>query len=130
MNVCAGCNTWGFECSCPLLGPGEQIKLLPCPLCEGPPVLFVRCSITRRPFDGRFDPKEMVPVGLSVHIFCHECGCQTTDFNGDCCGAEDLRRLEQMCIRGWQTRNNRHRRMYDAGDAERLSEYPERGAQA
>lgn len=115
MNICNQCDKWAIDCKCPLLQPGESIKLRPCPLCEGPPVLHVYDGITRRSFDGS---KNYPVIGryLSAYVFCHECGCQTTGMAGDCYDQDDLRRLEELAVRAWNTRNNRHRGMYDAGE--------------
>lgn len=125
MNVCAACDKWSHECKCPPLEEGQSIKLLPCPLCEGPPVLFVRDCITKRPFDER--AKEYPRIGryLSAHVFCHECGCNSNEMDGDCYDADDVKMLELLAVRHWNTRNSRHRRLSELQERDGRNVYPE-----
>lgn len=87
-------------------------------------MLFVKDVLTRRPFDERAKDYPSIGRYLSAHVFCHECGCQTADFDGDCYDANDVVRLELFAVRRWNIRNDRIRDCYDASDRDGRNLYP------
>ncbi|MCH8506464.1 MAG: Lar family restriction alleviation protein [Ectothiorhodospiraceae bacterium] len=85
------------------------VKISPCPFCEGPPVIVEKGD----------------PEWKEAFVFCHECGAR-----GPTAEEFDVftgREVDDVCAEAtslWNTRDSRHRDLYEAGDAERLNQYP------
>lgn len=101
----------------------DQIKLSPCPFCEGPPV-----PIVRKVFEGGYCAKD-TDYGEGIYaeafVFCHECGCDGPHpEDRTLYDADGYAELEAEAVALWQQRDNRHRSMYDGGETEGLNLYP------
>jgi hypothetical protein len=95
----------------------DPVKMLPCPFCEGPPVAF---STADRSGFVLEDDGSMV----DAYVFCHECGAQGPNVDGLIFEMDEVRDLKDQAVKLWQERCAKHRGMYDAGEVERLNEYP------
>lgn len=100
-------------------------KLLPCPFCEGPPVVMVGKSVVDG--GGYLNPEtldECDGIFARAFVFCHECGIDgpaAEAWISDKIQCEDL---ERNAVKNWQSRNARHRDLYDSGEKEGLNLYP------
>jgi Restriction alleviation protein Lar len=101
---------------------GEAVKMQPCPFCEGPPCLTTHL-INRRIFEGLH---HYPPDGIYIYavVWCHECGVDGPRAKDFVCSDSDVEALKRTAIELWNQRDNRHRGMYDSGDARGLTEYP------
>jgi uncharacterized protein YbaR (Trm112 family) len=99
------------------------MKLLPCPFCEGPPVLHVRNSETHamifRPAPDSDDGEFMEAL-----VFCHECGTQGPCSEEIVCTDSEIDAIQLSAAKLWNQRDARHRGMYDSGEARGLCEHP------
>lgn len=87
-----------------------------CPFCEGPPVPFVRFTDVA----GKVirDPHiDEAPDGLfaEAEVFCHECGVTGPHERDIVYTMEDVERLKTQACHSWNTRDSRHRDLYDSG---------------
>lgn len=90
--------------------------LLPCPFCEGPPEPLVARLIG----GGTFPDSELEgDIGLQVtaYVFCHECGAQGESFSSIAHSRSECDELQIDAVKAWQTRDDRHRRLYDYSNA-------------
>ena len=114
-----------------LSGVIEQIKLEPCPFCEGPPCITARDYITDvvvaidRPQDEYGDEVYV------AHVWCHECGAEGPHVDScDLCLVDDLFDLTvldvmRIAAERWNGRQSgRARAGYDSSDAQRLNLFP------
>jgi hypothetical protein len=99
------------------------VKLLPCPFCEGPPVLFRRDTVSREIVYRPFPPSDSGDL-IEARIFCHECGAQSPRVDALIREDDELDALELAAVAAWNQRDARHRGMYDSGEARGLCEYP------
>jgi hypothetical protein len=99
----------------------QPVKLTACPFCEGPPVPFA----TSERFGFAFEADGSM---VDAYVFCHECGAQGPSVEGLCWDDEDVAPLIDRAVLLWETKNNRHRELYDAGDAEGLNLHPRASA--
>lgn len=89
-----------------------MIDLLPCPFCEGPPVVVC--------YEGTAGD------GSESHVFCHECGSQGPTIQDFVYSPEDLRALGTMAATAWNGRTNRSRDLYDSSVRAGRASYPRR----
>jgi hypothetical protein len=100
------------------------VRLSPCPFCEGPPV-----PIVQKQFDGGgyAEPRDEYGYGgwdVRAFVFCHECGSDGPDVTGTIYDRADYAAIERQAVGLWQRRDNRHRSLFDGGQAEGLNLYP------
>lgn len=112
---CPNCGDRDAKCDCHK--HDEPVKVSPCPFCEGPPVPFATSHVIGFSFkpDGSM---------VDAHVFCHECGAEGPKVEDLCWDEEDVAPLIDRAVLLWETKNNRHRCLYDAGDAEGLNLHP------
>lgn len=106
----------------------EQIRLLPCPFCAGPPIPIITRSITLG--GGVFPAHEVGENGLDVtaYVFCHECGANTELVDDRIYDLEEAEKLKAQAVALWNTRDARHIDLYCSGEKDGLNLYP-RGTQ-
>jgi Restriction alleviation protein Lar len=88
--------------------------LLPCPFCEGPPVVIVRNSETQVMID-RPAPESNEDEFIEALVFCHECGAQGPHADEVVCMDDEIDGIELRAAELWNQRDARHRSMYDSG---------------
>jgi hypothetical protein len=112
----------------------DQIKMAPCPFCEGPPCVDVRDFVTGvelamdRPQTEEFDEAYV------AHVWCHDCGAQGP--NIDSCALSTFEHIHDLtvadvmriAVERWNDRNAKARNCYDAGEAEGLNMFPRSAA--
>lgn len=96
----------------------KQIRIKPCPFCEGPPVVTAG------------DDPDM-HEGSTAQVWCHECGAGGPEISSwDLAmfeGRYDLPEEDEVArtaVERWNTRTNHHRSLYDGGDEEGLNMFP------
>lgn len=92
------------------------VKLLPCPFCEGPPVPLVQDALKGGALSDDYLKNEEDGWAKGI-VFCHECGCTVETDSQFIYTLEEYKALEYEAVEKWQTRDNRHRSLYD-GDEE------------
>lgn len=113
--TCPKCGAHDDRCDCH--EHGHPVKLTPCPFCEGPPVPFATSECAGFAFDS---DGSMV----DAHVFCHECGAKGPSVEDLCFDDGDVTPLIDRAVLLWETKNNRNRDLYDAGEAEGLNLHP------
>ena len=108
----------------------DQIKMSPCPFCEGPPCIIAQDFVTGdgvamdRPQTENFDE------AYSAHVWCHDCGAQGP--NIDSCTLSTFEHIHDLTVANvmriaverWNDRSAKARNCYDAGEAEGLNMFP------
>lgn len=90
-------------------------ELSPCPFCEGPPVEVVMRLLPETIAMSESELPDPDGVWSEAYVFCHECGAQGPQTDGDhLYDEEGYCAMQQEAMRLWQQRNGRHRRLYDA----------------
>lgn len=104
-------------------GP-DRLKLKPCSFCGGPPVPFVQ--LASQGFGAAPRLESYGDDGLSVESFvsCHECGARGPIHEDDIFDASDYDSVLEAGVDLWQNRDDRHARLYLAGEAEGLNLFP------
>lgn len=108
----------------------DQIKMAPCPFCEGPPCVFVRDYDTQDSVDLDRPQTEFFDEKYEAHVWCHDCGAQGPDIDScTLCLFEDKIDLTAMdvariAVERWNDRNAKARDCYDAGEADGLNMFP------
>lgn len=105
----------------------KQIKLAPCPFCEGPPCVSAHEIFSRREVFARHRRKEH--EGYEAHVWCHECGARgpsQDDMSISIFEHLDLTvgQLLMRAARKWNDRHNKARACYDGGEDKGLNLYP------
>ncbi|HDS1693812.1 TPA: Lar family restriction alleviation protein [Pseudomonas putida] len=108
----------------------QQIKLAPCPFCEGPPCISAFDFVTNSPVAIDRPQTEYFDEDYSAHVWCHDCGAQGP--NIDSCSLStfehilDLTVLDVMRIAAerWNDRHAKARHLYDAGNADGMNLFP------
>lgn len=108
----------------------DQIKMAPCPFCEGPPCVIAHDFVTRDLVAMDRPQTEDFSEDYSAHVWCHDCGAQGPEI--DTVGLStfehvfDLTVAEVMLIavERWNDRNAKARNCYDAGEAEGQNLFP------
>ena len=108
----------------------EQIKLAPCPFCEGPPCISAFDFVTNSPVSIHRPQTECFDEDYSAYVWCHDCGAQGPTI--DSCSLStfehifDLTVIDVMRIAAerWNGRHAEARQAYDAGDADGLNLFP------
>ena len=112
----------------------DQIKMAPCPFCEGPPCVFARDYDTQKSVDLDRPQTEFFDEKYEAHVWCHDCGAQGPDIDScSLCLFEDRIDLTAMdvariAVERWNDRNAKARECYDAGEAEGLNMFPRSAA--
>lgn len=112
----------------------EQIKMAPCPFCEGPPCITAGDFVTGQLVAMDRPQTEGFDEAYSAHVWCHECGAQ-----GPSIDSVSLSTFEQIydltvadvvriAVERWNDRNAKARKCYDAGEAEGLNMFPRSAA--
>lgn len=116
--------SWHYPCpvceaeNCTHAVIAGSVKLLPCPFREGPPVPFATSQVHGFKGFGR----DGALVG--AYVFCHECGAQGPHESGLLYDADEVPALVEKAVLLWNTRNARHRKLYDHGEARGLNYHP------
>ena len=130
----------GAGCGCAKIA--EPVTLIPCPWCGGPPkpvhhVKPVKLTLRRRMLQ-LFRP--LPPWGgtgktffvIEAHVFCHECGARSAKADDFIDSRDELPEalpvVMERAILAWNTRNQRHRDLYEAGAEDGLNRYPRKSA--
>lgn len=100
------------------------VRMLPCPFCEGPPVVIVQHA-GRGGYAERRDHYAAVN-GLSVKafVFCHDCGCEGPGVDWIIDTGDEYDQAEEEAVRLWQQRDNRARVAFDSSEERGLNLYP------
>lgn len=108
-----------------------SVVLKPCPFCEGPPVPFVRFTNDAGKIiqDARIEESDD-GIHARAQVFCHECGAEGPSASAIVYVAADVHALTLKGIEGWNTRDARHRDLYDYGVARGLQMWPRAQAAA
>jgi hypothetical protein len=97
-------------------------SLLPCPFCEGPPVVIVQDSEKGGAAPVQNDYGE--GLWVKAFVFCHECGAEGPSLEELIFFGDEYDVAERGAVERWQQRDARHRDCYDAGEADGLNLYP------
>lgn len=114
----------------------DQIKMAPCPFCEGPPCIIAQNVFTRALVDEdhRCDPEAEEWPDFESHVWCHDYGAQGPEVDsiklGLCEQLYDLEARDVMraAVERWNDRGTKARNCYDAGEAEGLNMFPRSAA--
>lgn len=121
---CRGTGQPTDKCDCLRCPTPPQVKLRPCPFCEGPPVPTVQLDLpplTKVHRDGDYGEEGL---SVSAYVFCHECGAQGPHHDAILENAEEYDDALEMAVRLWQQRDSMNRPLYDGGEAEGLNLFP------
>lgn len=102
----------------------EQVKMLDCPFCGGPPVTIITTIFGQRQHvECQADYGE---DGLSVeaHVYCHECGGSSEIVEDEIYDAESFDDVMLEAIGKWNNRDKRHASMYESSEAAGQNLYP------
>lgn len=101
-----------------------QLKLPPCPFCEGPPSPTVANGLY--PYGAADLQPEYGDDGLIVdaYVFCHECGAAGPKHEETIFDAAGYYAADGEGVRLWIERTNKNRGLYDSGAPEGLNLYP------
>ncbi len=102
----------------------EIVQLVPCPFCEGPPCVIVQNDTSARGVAPIQEDYGVDGIPVSAFVFCHECGATGPARDVNIFDREDYLTAEAAAVALWQTRDARHRPMFDAGANEGLNLYP------
>lgn len=104
------------------MAAADPIKMLPCPFCEGPPVVIVQAGYR----GGALALQDEWEEGADSYafVFCHECGTEGPHTDDFIYIRDEYHAAEVAAIRLWNQRDARHRDMYDYGDAKGLNLHP------
>ena len=108
----------------------EQIKMAPCPFCEGPPCYIVHDYVTGKEVEVDRPQNELFSEDYMAHVWCHECGAQGPTIDSCTLGLFehmfDLSAADvvKVAVERWNNRGGAARGCYDAADAEGLNLYP------
>lgn len=108
----------------------EQIRMEPCPFCQGPPCIIAYKDGTKEQVFIDQPQDEDFSEDYDAHVWCHECGAQgpSTDSCSLCIfeGLIDLTAVDVMriAVQRWNERGDRARGCYDGGEAEGLNMFP------
>lgn len=108
----------------------DQIKMAPCPFCEGPPCVEARDEAGTEIFEGhQFDADDEHPC-FSAHVWCHDCGARGPNIETLTLGCfEQMYDLQvadvmRIAVERWNDRHAQARACYDAGEREGLNLWP------
>jgi hypothetical protein len=108
----------------------EQIRMSPCPFCEGPPCIDGFDFVTGEslPDDHPHDIEH--GQDYSAHVWCHDCGARGPNIESLTLSTfehlYDLSLMDVMRIAAqrWNDRNAKARDCYDAGEKNGLNMFP------
>ena len=112
----------------------EQIKMAPCPFCEGPPSIDGFDFVTGRELPDDHPHDEDSDQAYKAHVWCHDCGARGPDIDSVTLSTfeqiYDLSLMDIMRIAAehWNDRNAKARNCYDAGEKEGLNMFPRTAA--
>lgn len=108
----------------------EQIKMAPCPFCEGPPCVIARDFMTDEEVSIDRPQTEDFDEDYSAYVWCHECGAQGPAIDSVNLSIFEYRfdltvmEVVRIAVERWNERGNKARSCYDAGEAEGLNLFP------
>ncbi|MFV3314098.1 Lar family restriction alleviation protein [Pseudomonas sp. NY15374] len=108
----------------------EQIKLAPCPFCEGPPCIDGFDFITGKPVADDRPQSQDSDEYYSAHVWCHDCGARGPGIDSCTLGTFEHRfgltvfEVMQIAAERWNHRHANARPIYDSGDARGLNLFP------
>lgn len=126
MYFCPVCDkeTWPSGDGCEHANFAEPVTLIRCPFCSGPP------APVHHERDIPADPARSTSAFklIEAYVFCHECGAQSPKADGFADDAEEaaeiLPAIMRRAILFWQTRNERHKDLYEANAKHGNNLYP------
>lgn len=104
-------------------GP-DPVALKPCSFCGGSPAPIV--TLADFPFGAapRLDNYGDDGLSIEAYVFCHECGATGPIHEDAIYTADDYDSALEAGVDHWQTRDERHARLYEASQAEGLNLFP------
>ncbi|WP_025126459.1 Lar family restriction alleviation protein [Pseudomonas sp. PH1b] len=108
----------------------EQIKLAPCPFCEGPPCIDAFDFITGELLAEDRPQSEDLDEYYSAHVWCHDCGARGPDINSCTLGTFEhqfgltVMQLMRIAAERWNDRHANARSAYDLSEAAGRNLFP------
>jgi hypothetical protein len=102
----------------------EQVKMLDCPFCGGPPVTIIKTIFS--PIQHVERQADYGDDGLSVeaHVYCHECGGNGEIVEDEIYDTESFDDVMIKAIGKWNARDKRHADLYESSDRAGRNLYP------
>lgn len=111
-----------------------QVKMDPCPFCQGPPCVTAVDFITRAVVDDDRPQTEDFDEDYAAYVWCHECGAQGPEVDscslGTYEGMYDLTVADvvRVAIDRWNNKRADARSAFDAADRNGLNLFPQGAA--
>lgn len=108
----------------------EQIKLAPCPFCEGPPCVEHTDHMTGKDVPLDRPQNEEGDECYQAYVRCHDCGAQGPSIDSITLGIFEhmydrtVMDVARIAAERWNERHNRARSCYDAGQEKGLNLFP------
>ena len=102
----------------------EQVKMLDCPFCGGPPVTIITTGFRPRQHVDRLADYGDDGLSVEAHVYCHECGGSGEIVEDEIYGAESYDEVMVTAIGKWNNRDKRHASMYESSDRAGQNLYP------
>jgi hypothetical protein len=98
--------------------PSRDGPMRPCPYCEGPPAIIVkfRDAAGNLIRDARIEESED-GLHAEAFVFCHECGAQGPEETDIVFKGSHADQVKERAKVAWNTRDARHRDLYESGIA-------------
>ncbi|MNR35662.1 hypothetical protein D3C85_1535240 [compost metagenome] len=102
----------------------EQVKMLDCPFCGGPPVTIITTIFGQRQHVERQADYGEDGLSVEAHVYCHECGGSSEIVEDEIYDAESYDDVMVKAIGKWNARDKRHASMYESSEAAGRNLYP------
>ena len=102
----------------------EQLKMLDCPFCGGPPVTIIKTIFSPIRHVERLADYGDDGLSAEAHVYCHECGASGQIAEDEIYDAEGYDDVMTKAIGKWNTRDKRHASLYESSDRAGRNLYP------
>ena len=102
----------------------EQVKMLDCPFCGGPPVTIIKTIFSPIRHVGREEDHGDDGLSVEAHVYCHECGASGQIAEDEIYDAESYDDVMLDAIGKWNARDKRHADLYGSSDRAGRNLYP------
>lgn len=102
----------------------DQIKMLDCPFCGGPPVTIITTIFSPIRHVEREEDHGDDGLSVEAHVYCHECGGSSEIVEDEIYDAESYDDVMIRAIGNWNTRDKRHASLYESSERDGRNLYP------
>lgn len=102
----------------------EQVKMLGCPFCGGPPVTIITTIFGQKQHVERLADYGDDGLSVEASVYCHECGGSGEIVEDEIYDAENYDDVMIRAIGNWNTRDKRHASLYESSERDGRNLYP------